>query len=94
MPFFFVFFFVLFFCFLFLGFESTGTVSTKTKRDDFDLDVVNFPFLDGVVPGRTSYCVYIFQLIRFARASSNVTRLQLSEQSPNIQAPSVRMSLS
>ena len=42
------------------------------KRDDFDFDVVNFPFLDGDVPRRTSYGVYISQLIRFARASSNL----------------------
>ena len=28
---------------------SNGTVSTKIydKRDDFDFDIVNFPFLDG-----------------------------------------------
>ena len=53
---------------------SNGTVSTKIydKRDDFDFDVVNFPFLDGDVPRRTSYGVYISQLIRFARASSNL----------------------
>ena len=53
---------------------SNATVSTKIydKRDDFDFDIVNFPFLDGDVPGRTSYGVYISQLIRFARASSNV----------------------
>ena len=42
------------------------------KRDDFDLDIVNFPFLDGDVPRRTSYGVYISQLIRFVRASSNL----------------------
>ena len=34
--------------------------------------VVNFPFLDGDVLRRISYGVYISQLIRFARASSNV----------------------
>ena len=53
---------------------SNGTVSTKIydKRDDFDFDLVNFPFLDGDVPRRTSYGVYISQLIRFARASSNL----------------------
>ena len=34
--------------------------------------IVNFPFLDGFVPRRTSYGVYISQLIRFARASSIV----------------------
>ena len=53
---------------------SNGTVSTKIydKRDDFDFDRVNFPFLDGDVPRRTSYGVYISQLIRFAGASSNL----------------------
>ena len=32
---------------------SNGTVSTKIydNRDDFDFDIVNFPFLDGDVPG-------------------------------------------
>ena len=52
-----------------------GTVSTKIydKRDDFDFDIVNFPFLDGDVPRRTSYGVYLSQLIRFARASSNLS---------------------
>ena len=34
------------------------------KRDDFDFDIVNFPFLDGDVPRRPSYGVYIFQLIK------------------------------
>ena len=42
------------------------------KRDDFDFDIVNFPSLDGDVPRRTSYGVYISQ-IRFARASSNLS---------------------
>ena len=32
----------------------------------------DFPFLDGNVPRSTSHGVYISQLIRFARASSNV----------------------
>ena len=54
---------------------SNGTVSTKinNKRDDFDFDIVNFPFLDGDVPRRTSYGLYMSQLIRFARASSNLS---------------------
>ena len=42
-------------------------------RDDFDFDIVNFPFGDGDVPRRTSYGFYISQLIRFAIASSNVS---------------------
>ena len=54
---------------------SNGTVSTKIydKRNDFDFDIANFPFLDGDVPRRTSYGVYISQFIRFARASSNLS---------------------
>ena len=53
---------------------SNGFVSSKIydKHDDFDFDIVNFPFLDGDVPRSTSYGVYISQLIRFARVSSHV----------------------
>ena len=45
-----------------------GFVKTKIydKRDDFDFDIVNFPFLDGNVPRSASYGVYISQLIQFA----------------------------
>ena len=32
------------------------------KRNDFDFDIVNFPFLDGDVPQSPSYGVYISQL--------------------------------
>ena len=35
-------------------------------------DLVNSPFLDGDVPRRPSYGVYISQLIRFARVCSHV----------------------
>ena len=44
---------------------SNGFASSKIydKRDDFDFDIVNFPFLDGDVPRRPSYGVYISQLI-------------------------------
>ena len=53
---------------------SNGFVSSKIydKRDDFDFNIVNFPFLDGDVPRRPSYGVYISQLIRFARVCSHV----------------------
>ena len=53
---------------------SNGFVSSKIydKRDDFDFDIVNFPFLDGDVPRRPSYGVYISQLIRFAQVCSHV----------------------
>ena len=38
---------------------SNGFVSSKIydKRDDFEFDIVNFPFLDGDVPRSTSYGV-------------------------------------
>ena len=53
---------------------SNGFVSSKiyNKHDDFDFDNVIFPFLDGDVPRRPSYGVYISQLIRFARVCSHV----------------------
>ena len=53
---------------------SDGFVHTKIydKRDDFDFDIVNFPYLGGDVPQSTSYDVYISPLIRFARVSSHV----------------------
>ena len=43
------------------------------KRDDFEFEIVNLPYLHGTVPGRASYGVYISQLTRFARMSSHVT---------------------
>ena len=61
--------------FLDLNFSiSNGFVSSKNydKRDDFDFDIVNIPFLDGDDSRSTSYGVYISQLIRFARVSSHV----------------------
>ena len=47
---------------------ENGFVSSNIydKRDDFDFDIVNFPYLDGEVPRRASYGVYISQLIRSA----------------------------
>ena len=53
---------------------TNGIVSSKIydKQDDFNFEIVNFPFLDGDVPWFPSYGVYIFQLIRFARVCSHV----------------------
>ena len=47
---------------------TNGIVSSKIydKQDDFNFEIVNFPFLDGDVPRSPSYGVYISQLIRFA----------------------------
>ena len=53
---------------------TNGIVSSKVydKQDDFNFEIVNFPFLDGNVPRSPSYGVYISQLIRFASVCSNV----------------------
>ena len=53
---------------------TNGIISSKIydKRDDFNFEIVNFPFLDGDVPRSPSYGVYISQLIRFTRVCSNV----------------------
>ena len=53
---------------------TNGIISSKNydKRDHFNFEIGNFPFLDGYVPRVPSYGVYISQLIRFARVCSNV----------------------
>ena len=52
---------------------TNGIVSSKIydKRDDFNFEIVNFPFLDGDVPRSPTYGVYISQLICFARVCSS-----------------------
>ena len=54
---------------------SDGFVSSKIydKRDDFDFDIVDFPFLDGDVPRTTSNGVYIAQVIRYVSVSGHLT---------------------
>ena len=37
------------------------------KQDDFNFEIVNFPFLDGDAPCSPSYGVHISRLIHFAR---------------------------
>ena len=61
---------------------SDGFVSSNIydKRDDFDFDIVNFSFLDGDIPHATSYGVYISQLIRFARVSTQVADFNTRNQ--------------
>ena len=40
------------------------------KRNDFNFQIVNFPFLCGNIPKRQSYGVFTSQLIRFSRVCS------------------------
>ena len=46
--------------------------SVYDKRDDFGFNIVNFPWLDGDVPRLPSYGIYISQLIRYARACTDI----------------------
>ena len=52
---------------------SGGKLLTRQydKRNDFDLHIVNFPFLSSNIPSGPSYGVYISQLIRYARCCSH-----------------------
>ena len=53
---------------------TNGLVSSKIydKRDDFNFEIVNLPFLDGDIPRSPSYGEYISHLIHFARVCLNV----------------------
>ena len=59
----------------FLDLSITNDIAASKindKRDDFNFEIVDFPFLDGDVPRPPSYGVYIPQLILFSRVCSNV----------------------
>ena len=58
---------------LYLEFDDSGQLSTKIydKWDDFNFKIINFPNMCSNIPASPAYGVYISQLIRYARASSN-----------------------
>jgi hypothetical protein len=58
---------------LYLEFDDSGQLSTKIydKRDDFNFKFINFPNMCSNIPASPAYGVYISQLIRYVRASSN-----------------------
>ena len=41
------------------------------KRNDYDFDVISFPYLDGKIPKGQSYGIFISQLIRYARINTS-----------------------
>ena len=41
------------------------------KRDDFNFDIVNFPYMCSNIPAKPTYGVYISQLIRICRICDN-----------------------
>ena len=57
----------------YLEFDDSGQISTKIydKRDDFNFKIINFQNMCSNIPASPAYGVYILQLIRYARASSN-----------------------
>jgi hypothetical protein len=58
---------------LYLEFDDSGQISTNIydKREDFNFKIINFPNMCSNIPASPSYGVYISQLVRYARASSN-----------------------
>ena len=50
--------------------DSRLRVKIYDKWDDFNFDIVNFPFICENVPKSPSYGVYISRLIRYAHAST------------------------
>ena len=58
---------------LYLEFDDSGQLSTKIydKRDDFNFKMIHFRNICNNIPASPAYSVYISQLIRCARASSN-----------------------
>ena len=48
--------------------------SLYDKRNDYDFDVISFPFLDGNIPKGQSYGVFISQLVRYARINCSFSR--------------------
>ena len=63
---------------LHLSFSNCFVLSTiYDKRDDFDFDKVDFPFLDGDVPSRTTYGnksikVYKYQELKQSEPKSSL----------------------
>ena len=43
------------------------------KLDDFNFDIINFPFIDGEVPLFPSFGAYIWQLNHLERVCSNIS---------------------
>jgi len=58
---------------IYLELDNSGQLSTNIydKRDDFNLEIINFPNICSNIPALPAYGVCISQLIRYARARSN-----------------------
>ena len=58
---------------IYIEFDDSGQLNAKIydKRDDFNFKIINFPNMCSNIPASPAYGVYISQLIRYARASTN-----------------------
>ena len=54
-----------------IGRDCQLHTSFYDKRDDFNFQITNFPFLSSNIPSSPAYGVFISQLIRYARACSS-----------------------
>ena len=50
--------------------DSNLAFSIYDKRDDFNFEIVNYPFSDSCIPKKSALGVYISQLLRYARICS------------------------
>ena len=55
---------------LYLYQDTNGYLSRRLydKRDDYNFEIVNYPFLDSNIPEGPAYGVYVSRLVAFARA--------------------------
>ena len=56
-----------------------GVISTSIfdKRDAFDFPIVNFPTLTGNIPIKSTYGVFICEIVRYARACTHFEDFKL-----------------
>ena len=54
-----------------IGRDGQLRTSLYDKRDDFNFQITNFPFLSSNIPSSPAYGVFISQLIRYAMACSS-----------------------
>ena len=54
-----------------IGRDGQRHTSLYDKREDFNFNITNFPFLSSNIPYSPAYGVFISQLIRYARAFSS-----------------------
>ena len=54
-----------------IGRDGQLHTSLYDKHGDFNFHITNFPFLSSNIPSSPAHCVFISQLIRYARASSS-----------------------